>query len=743
MANYRVRPGSVYGINGLIGANGQQTTEQDLDEYNLGLQASTFHTSQNAGLNTLGSARNGSGAVYNSPQAVSAQPQMQPAYSSTELHRFSQGADRYTTNRTGHWAGSTANFHASAVSNGTVGIGGSAGDAMAGYTDERGSNSNRGSQSALLSVPSQRHKWPKGKDFLFSTWAFVIGAHSLWEFPVLTLKYGGVVFILVYLTMFLILGAPMLLLEMALGQYGGLAPTKLFRNLCPGLTGVGFAQCASCVALSLTNLAVVTWSCQAIYNLFTTTSVPDTFFNKVVLDTGPDSSLSDLGLLHGQLALALGVACIVVFIFIAAGTRSIGKVSMLVVPLCYGLLMTLTIRGCMGSGGPEGILALLAPEWGHITRPWVWLEAAKHVFVSLQLGVGVVSTYSSYNKYHHNIIRDAGVIVIGHFVWTILSILLVFSLLGVADHSGKIIIKQLKSSPGTFASVVDADVDGSSLGMAESLIAKDFWLIGITLAETALGGLDYNWLWSGLLFCLITLTVASTVMGLLETLGACVVDEWPSMRSYKPAIVFTLLSAIFMTNLVMATKGGIHVYYLLTAYYAEWPLIFFGLLTVVGAAYAHGGKYLMKDIGDMSKMPLTHYISAHLSVLYASVIPIIMAVSLGWCLYGVALEHTLTPLANFSMALPMPEWGMALGWSLTFVPILCTAAGLIYHLLWRSRGIPIKMHLKRSFKPTDTWYENEHRELMQLDPASAKDSPVLAFRRGKGNNGANGNITEV
>ena len=105
--------------------------------------------------------------------------------------------------------------------------------------------------------------------------------------------------------------------------------------------------------------------------------------------------------------------------------------------------------------------------------------------------------------------RDAGVIVIGHFVWTILSILLVFSLLGVADHSGKIIIQQLKSSPGTFASVADADVDGSSLGMAESLIAKDFWLIGITLAETALGGLDYNWLWSGLLFFLVRFVMLS------------------------------------------------------------------------------------------------------------------------------------------------------------------------------------------------------------------------------------------
>ena len=51
-------------------------------------------------------------------------------------------------------------------------------------------------------------------------------------------------------------------------------------------------------------------------------------------------------------------------------------------------------------------------------------------------------------------------------------------------------------------------------------------------------------------------------------------------------------------------------------------------------------------------------------------------------------------------------------------------------------------HLKRSFKPTDDWYENEHRELMQLDASNTKDSPMLAFKRGKTTN-QNGNITEV
>ena len=86
-------------------------------------------------------------------------------------------------------------------------------------------------------------------------------------------------------------------------------------------------------------------------------------------------------------------------------------------------------------------------------------------------------------------------------------------------------------------------------------------------------------------------------------------------------VVNTIYHYVFLS-------GGIHVYYLLSSYYTSWPLLFFGVLTVVGAAYSHGGKYLMKDLGDMSKMPLTHYISAHLSVLYTSIIPLLMAVSI-------------------------------------------------------------------------------------------------------------------
>ncbi len=99
------------------------------------------------------------------------------------------------------------------------------------------------------------------------------------------------------------------------------------------------------------------------------------------------------------------MACVVIFLVVVASTKSIGKVSLLLVPLMYGLLMTLTIRGCLAPGGPGGVIALLSPDWSHAGRPWAWMEAGRLVFTSLGLGMGVVATYASYNKYHHNIIR--------------------------------------------------------------------------------------------------------------------------------------------------------------------------------------------------------------------------------------------------------------------------------------------------------------------------------------------------
>ena len=77
---------------------------------------------------------------------------------------------------------------------------------------------------------------------------------------------------------------------------------------------------------SIVDMSVITWSAQAFYLLFTGQVFTENFFYGQVLDWEDGSGLDNLGTLHGQLSLCLGIACLVIFILIAAGTRSIGKV---------------------------------------------------------------------------------------------------------------------------------------------------------------------------------------------------------------------------------------------------------------------------------------------------------------------------------------------------------------------------------------------------------------------------------
>ena len=96
------------------------------------------------------------------------------------------------------------------------------------------------------------------------------------------------------------------------------------------LTGVGFAICISCLFQSMLDMSIITWSGQAFYLLFAdpenSKNFEDFFYGKVLkLEDG--SGLDNLGVLQGELSLCLGIACIVIFILIAAGTKSVGKVS--------------------------------------------------------------------------------------------------------------------------------------------------------------------------------------------------------------------------------------------------------------------------------------------------------------------------------------------------------------------------------------------------------------------------------
>lgn len=63
-----------------------------------------------------------------------------------------------------------------------------------------------------------RDRWWGRPHFVLATVGCSIGLGNIWKFPYLTFKHGGVTFILAYLWALFIVGIPMLLLELTLGQ---------------------------------------------------------------------------------------------------------------------------------------------------------------------------------------------------------------------------------------------------------------------------------------------------------------------------------------------------------------------------------------------------------------------------------------------------------------------------------------------------------------------------------------------
>ncbi|KAK0403063.1 hypothetical protein QR680_016694 [Steinernema hermaphroditum] len=88
----------------------------------------------------------------------------------------------------------------------------------------------------------QKERWPNTFEGLAALSSYVIGIGNIWFFPFLCARYGGAAFFIPYISAYLIVGIPMMYIEMALGQYTSMNPYMLFDRLCNGLSGIAPAM---------------------------------------------------------------------------------------------------------------------------------------------------------------------------------------------------------------------------------------------------------------------------------------------------------------------------------------------------------------------------------------------------------------------------------------------------------------------------------------------------------------------
>ena len=113
-----------------------------------------------------------------------------------------------------------------------------------------------------------RAEWANKVEFILSIIGYAVGLGNIWRFPYLAYRHGGGTFLVPYLSMLLCIGLPLFFMELALGQYAGQGPTKIFGKIAPISKGLGFAMLLVAFLVSIYYNMIIAWSIFYLGNSF-------------------------------------------------------------------------------------------------------------------------------------------------------------------------------------------------------------------------------------------------------------------------------------------------------------------------------------------------------------------------------------------------------------------------------------------------------------------------------------------
>ena len=262
---------------------------------------------------------------------------------------------------------------------------------------------------------AQRKTWTSRIGFVLASAGAAVGLGAIWKFPYMAGTNGGSAFLFPYLLMTLTVGAALLIAEVALGRAGRGGIVTAYRNLAgrawvpAGYLGVltGFLVLCFYSAIGGWTLA---------------------YFAEAVTGSGLIADQKELGAHFGAFVsdpvLALGFQWLFLLInglIVALDvTKGIERISKVLMPLLFVMMLVLIGRGLMLPGATAGLEFLFRFDPSAFT--WsALLQAMGFTFFSLCVGCGCMLTYGSY--------LDKGSNLVGGCLW-ITFLAVVSSILG-------------------------------------------------------------------------------------------------------------------------------------------------------------------------------------------------------------------------------------------------------------------------------------------------------------------------
>jgi len=217
-----------------------------------------------------------------------------------------------------------------------------------------------------------------------------VGLGNIWRFPYLAAKYGGGIFLIIYIILVLTFGYALIASETTLGRMTGKSPAGAFASFgnSKWLKFGGWVN-------SIVPMLIVPYYCViggwVIKYLVEYVSgnvagvATDTFFTGFI-----GSTASPL--------IFFAIFVLVTFFVIIAGVKNgIEKASKIMMPILIVLAIFIAIYSMTRPGAIEGIKYFFIPNFENFSIMTV-VAAMGQMFFSLSLAMGIIYTYGSYLK---------------------------------------------------------------------------------------------------------------------------------------------------------------------------------------------------------------------------------------------------------------------------------------------------------------------------------------------------------
>lgn len=225
-----------------------------------------------------------------------------------------------------------------------------------------------------------------------------VGLGNIWRFPYIVGTNGGGAFLLVYISILVFIGLPILISEMVIGRRARSDSVDSFKKLAPGkkwyVSGL-ISIIASFLILGFYSV-VAGWSLEYLVK-----SVTNQF--KGSSPQAIESMFTSFTSSPIKPIVWTFVFLFLTMIIVKSGvTKGVEKVSKFAIPVLFFIVLILGIRGLTLDGWLDGLRFLFYPDFSNFTMEG-FLAALGHSFFTLSLGIGIMITYGSYAKDDENI----------------------------------------------------------------------------------------------------------------------------------------------------------------------------------------------------------------------------------------------------------------------------------------------------------------------------------------------------